>query len=176
MGIRSIATVMRSRRRHPNGVGAAAAISLAAWGVLSALPAIAAASDLPKASVWNGKYPFDLKPGFYATPALKDAATALIGAKRYKQVLIGWSVAAPIATDGDSLLAWGCKPHDCGDNHQSTLVDGGKVAICISEAGTATWYAPDLKTPAARPAASLANGGCQFETVAEARQSLAAAH
>lgn len=138
-------------------------------------PAVAASGGLPKASVWTGKYPFDLKPGFYESAALKEAASALIGAKRYKEIMLGWSVAGPIATDGDALLAWGCKPHDCGDNHQSTLIDGGKVAICLTQGGTATWYAPDLPKPAAQKAASLANGGCQFETVAEARQSLAAA-
>lgn len=164
----------RSAQRLPRLIRLVA-ISLVACSAIAAMPAVAATDGLPKASVWNGKYPFDLKPGFYEAPALKKAATALIGAKRYKQVLIGWSVAAPIATDGDALLAWGCKPHDCGDNHQSTLIDGGQVAICISQGGTATWYAPDLKKPAASQASSLANGGCQFETVAEARQSLAAA-
>jgi hypothetical protein len=154
-----------------------AAIGLVAASVsVSGTISVAAAADgLPKASVWNGKYPFDMKPGFYETPGLKSAATALIGAKRYKQVLVGWSVAAPIATDGDALLAWGCKPHDCGDNHQSTLIDAGQVAICITQGGTATWYAPDLKKPAVSPASKLTNGGCQFQTVAEARQSFAAA-
>ena len=89
--------------------------------------------------------------------------------------MLGWSVAAPIVTDGDALLAWGCKPHDCGDNHQSTLIDGGRVAICIAQSGTATWYAEGLSKSVARPITGDASNACQFETVQAARQNLASA-
>lgn len=143
--------------------------------LLPTMAASAATPELPKASVWSGKYPFDLKPGFYDNAALRKEAGALIGAKRYKEVMLGWSVAAPIAADGDALLAWGCKPHDCGDNHQSTLIDGGAVAICIAQGGTATWYAASLPKPAAPRVSGAKNGGCQFETVQQARESLASA-
>ena len=150
--------------------------ALCAWlmALLPLLPQPAFAADLPKASVWNGKTPFDLKPGFYDNAALRQAATALIGAKRYKEVTQNWGVVAPIVIDGDALLAWGCKPHDCGDNHQSTLIDGGKVAVCILQGGTATWYAEGLAKPVTQRVAD-GNDACQFGTVAEARQSLAAA-
>ncbi|WP_223291835.1 hypothetical protein [Defluviicoccus vanus] len=152
--------------------GVAGAVLMA---LLSVQPAPAATTELPKASAWNGKYPFDQKPGFYANAALKQATTALIGATRYKEVMLGWSVAAPIVTDGDALLAWGCKPHDCGDNHQSTLIDAGKVAICILQGGTATWYAEGLAKPVSSRITGDGSTACQFETVSQARQSLAAA-
>lgn len=152
-----------------------AGIALAAW-----LPAIEASAaetdldlDLPKASVWSGKSPFDLQPGFYDNPVLRQEARVLIGAKRYRDVMLGWSVASPIVTDGDALLASGCKPNDCGDNHQSTLIDRGSVAICIAERGTATWYAASLAKPVTRRIRGSNGVGCQFETVQAARASLA---
>jgi len=129
-----------------------------------------ASGPLPKAAQWNGKSPNEMKPGFYANPALRAAGSALLGAKRFEEITSRWNVTAPIQADGDALLAWGCKPHDCGDNQQATLIDGGRVMICVTDAGTSHWFVPDRKQPLAAGAA-----GCNFETVKDARQGLAAA-
>jgi hypothetical protein len=139
-------------------------------------------TKLPTAAEWQGKYPFERKPGFYGNAALRDAATALLGAKRHQEMLLGWTVAAPIVADGEALLSWTCKPHDCGGNNQATLIDQDRVLICVHERGRTTWYLPDRKQPISQPGpadtgpagAGQAGQGCNFETVQQARQALAA--
>ncbi|MBK8174421.1 MAG: hypothetical protein IPK66_03810 [Rhodospirillales bacterium] len=147
------------------------AIFLASW---------AAASDLPSAAQWQGKYPFDLKPGFYENAALRDAGTRMLGAKAYKDILLGWNTAAPILAEGGTLMAWSCKPHDCGENNQATLIDGDAVRICIYQKSKITWYVPDNARPLTKAVTNASPPalakGCNFQTIDEARQSLKAIH
>jgi hypothetical protein len=151
------------------------AVALAA-GLLAAPPAHAAAVDgWPKAAEWQGRYLFDKVGGvaFLDQPAVRKAAIALVGEQRYRQVLKAWTVSMPIQADGGSLLAQGCKPHDCLNNFV-ILIDGGRMAVCIHDSAknTLAWF----HTAGAKPSVRPGNGeDCLVDSVAQARLNLSKA-
>jgi hypothetical protein len=132
----------------------------------------AAASELPKAKDWRGRYAFagPHAEDFYELPAIRDAVIQLVGERRY-HLLASWNTFTPIDTDGDSMVIAGCKPHDCSEYSAATLIEGGKISVCLFEESTLYWFLSGQKVPLTRAGD---NQHCNFVTIELARQSLAA--
>jgi hypothetical protein len=121
-----------------------------AVGLVVALAAPAAAQQALEP--FAGRYPTDRVRGRTFVEAVRPLVQPVVGDARWRR-LQAYGTSSPIEAASDRefgrvLIAWQCRPHDCGN--QATVVvtiAGELVAACFADGTRAEWFGPGWRGP-----------------------------
>lgn len=101
---------------------------------------------------YAGHLPSDRIGGRSFIDAIRPMLQPAIGDARWRR-LAGYGTAAPITAASDRefgrvLIAWQCRPHDCGNEATVVVTAGGQlVAVCFADGERAEWFGPGWRAP-----------------------------
>jgi hypothetical protein len=151
------------------------------WAVFACLAVLsfpaASSAQTPESAMrrllaWEGRYPLDGKPDFFADPVTGPLVRQTVPADTLRLIRRLY-VNSPFGRSGDILSASLCKPHDCPSLFAMLYLDTarGTLQVCLSEYDPArgenvdTWIGNTVRPV---PAGTCHGGMAAFEAHGDA--------